>query len=428
MAFVNVTVVPIERDGVLPDRVVIVRDGQILAVEPATSIELPASVKQIDGRGGFLMPGLADMHVHAFTEAELGMFVAAGVTTVRNMFGMPLHLELRADVAAGKIVGPTMITAGPIIDGDPPIWPGSAIARTAADADKIVTEQQAAGYDFLKVYSKLSAEAYRAIVAAAAKHSMPFSGHVPRTVPLSEALRSGQRSIEHLEGYLPAIQADGARPPRDQPWIKQIGFLVAHADESKIDAVARETAQSTVWNCPTIVVMQRMGRMDDPDRLARETRWIEYVHPIMRARWDPKADFRLKNLSAEEFARFRELTAINGKILTAILGAGGKLLVGTDTGNPFVVAGASLHDEIELLVGLGLSRPTVVKAATAGAAEFLGQAKAFGVIAPGARADLVLSATSPLDGPIAIPPVGVMVRGVWHDHAALQALLDAAPR
>jgi imidazolonepropionase-like amidohydrolase len=425
VAIVNVSVVPMQREGILRDHVVVVRASRIVAVVPAGSVDLGATVKRIDGHGGFLLPGLADMHVHTFFPGDLTLFVAAGVTTVRNMFGAPMHLELRAKIAAGEVLGPTLVTAGPIIDGDPPVWPGSTVLTKAADAEEIVLSQQKAGYDFLKVYSRLSADAYQALVAAAKRHSMPFAGHVPIAVPLAEALASGQRSIEHLEGYLRALLKDGKTVPKETTLLRIMPFLAENTDEAKLAPLAVATAKSEVWNCPTVVVWNRMGRLDDPETLKKQTKWVEYVAPEMLAFWDPKSDFRLKGATAEDYARLRNVDSVRSRILAALYRAGGKLLVGTDTGNPYVVPGSAMHDEIELLVAAGVPRPAVLRAATSGAAEFLGKSGDFGVVAKGARADLILSPTNPLEGPIAIPPTGVMVRGVWHEQSELSTKLDA---
>ncbi len=425
IAIVHAHVVPMDRDGVLADHAVVVRGDRIVAVAPSDAVELPATARRIDAAGGYVLPGLADMHVHAFTPEEMTMFVAAGVTLVRNMAGIPLILELRRKIVAGEIVGPTIVTASHILDGDPPIWPMSAVVKTAAEADGVVAAQRAEGYDFLKVYARLTLEAYDAIVAAAAKHGMTFVGHVPRAVTLLHALESGQRSIEHLDGYLYAMLKDGSDPPRNQFLVQRIAWLVDHADEAKLPALVAATVKSGVWNCPTLIVNYNIAELDDAPALAGRTRWLEYVDREIVDAWDPKQDFRFKGVAAEDYARLRRANPIHDRLLKAIADAGGKLLVGTDAGNPYVVVGAALHQEIELMVHAGVPRATVLRAATAGAAEFFGQAGQFGVVAPGARADLILADTSPLAGPIAIPPVGVMLRGKWLDRAALAKSLDA---
>src|SRR5262249_1400043 len=123
------------------------------------------------------------------------------------------HLVWRSQIARGEWIGPTIVTAGPIIDGDPPVWPGSTVLDGPADADQVVTEQKAAGYDFLKPYARLSRGAYDALAAAARRHGMPLMGHVPHAVGLAHVLAAGQRSIEHLDGWLYAMVRDEAEFP-----------------------------------------------------------------------------------------------------------------------------------------------------------------------------------------------------------------------
>ncbi len=159
----------------LPDQTVLVAGDRIVATGDRVRVEVPASAVRIDGAGNCLMPGLADMHVHIFSADKLLLYVTNGVTTVRNMWGWELHLELRERVRDGQIVGPSIYTAGALIDGQPPQLQGSAVAASAEAAAGIVADQVRAGVDFVKVYNRLSAEAYDGVAA-------------------------GQQSIEHLAG------------------------------------------------------------------------------------------------------------------------------------------------------------------------------------------------------------------------------------
>jgi len=155
------------------------------------------------------MPGLADMHVHLMEpEAYFPLFLANGVTTVRNMAGGPEIFALRERVNQGTVVGPTIYTAGPLLDGEPPVWPGSDVITTQDEAHLTVKKQRAAGYDFLKVYDNLHSDAYEAIIAAAARMHMPVAGHVPPHVGLERVLAAHQHSIEQLTGYLEWLQND----------------------------------------------------------------------------------------------------------------------------------------------------------------------------------------------------------------------------
>jgi hypothetical protein len=166
IAFVGVRVVPFDGPRLLEAQTVIVRGDRIAAIGPSSSTPVPDNAMVIPGKGRWLMPGLADMHVHVWSEGDLVAFVANGVTTIRNMFGAPLHLQWRDRLRTGALFGPALYTAGPIIDGNPPTWPGSAVVEDVETAKRVVAEQKAAGYDFLKVYNGLSRDVYDAIVAA----------------------------------------------------------------------------------------------------------------------------------------------------------------------------------------------------------------------------------------------------------------------
>ena len=414
IAFVHATAIDVLAGRALPDRTVWVEDDRIVAMGPSSELELPAHVVRVDASGKYLLPGLADMHVHTYQVQDLVMFAAAGVTTLRNMFGHPLHVQSRAHFAA--TFAPRYVTAGPIIDGAPPIWPNSTVVTDPADAERVILEQKSAGYDFAKVYSLLSVEAYTALAQAANRHDFPFVGHVPFAVPLEQILSSGQRSIEHMEGYLEALaMGKGERLVS--------GWMVPHDfDEARAAEIAEATASAAVWNCPTLVVHDRIGRLDDVAALARATRWLEYTTARTRAMWDPAQNDRTRRFSLGA-PQLRRVGRLRARMLGAVAEAGGEILVGTDMGNPYVVAGASLHDEMELLVAAGMPRADVLRAATAGAAQFLGEPHD-GVVAAGARADLVLADSDPLTGPIAIPPAGVMIRGRWKERGQLEANLE----
>ena len=128
----------------------------------------------------------------------LDLFLANGVTTVRNIDGRPYNLEWRDRIARGEMRGPTIHTAGPILDGDPPLRDDNLAMGSADDARQAVRDQAAAGYDFVKIYTNLSGESYAAALKTAADVGLPVAGHVPRGVAVDEMLVSGIRSIEHV--------------------------------------------------------------------------------------------------------------------------------------------------------------------------------------------------------------------------------------
>lgn len=413
-------------DGVLAHHTVVTRDGRIVAVAPRASVQLPHGVTVIDGAGKWLIPGLADMHVHTWYDDDLVLFIAAGVTTIRNMWGVPQHLTWRSQIARGERLGPTIITAGALIDGAPPDWPGSIVLASPDAAEPLVIAQKAAGYDFLKSVARLTPAAYRALAAAGERHGMALAGHVPIEVGVDGVLAAHQRSIEHLDGYLAALVPPGVSLPSvddDQAWTRAV---LANLDLARLPGLIDRTIAAGTWNCPTLVVYDRVPELRGVQALEQRVQWLDKIPAARRARWIHQ--YEVAHFTAEDTATTRAAIAQLAKIAAALASANAPILVGTDTGGPFVIPGAALHEEIELLVAAGVPRPRVLRAATAGAWRYLGQPHEAGVIEAGARADLVLVASDPLT--TALPPIpdGVMVRGRWLPRDALAARLADVTR
>jgi imidazolonepropionase-like amidohydrolase len=435
VAIENVNVVPMDREAVLPDRTVMVRDGKIVSIAPASEADVPAFATRIDGTGKYLMPGLADMHVHLPHDADgnpgmLGLFVANGVTTVRNMWGIPVHLQWRSQIAAGELHGPTIYTTGPITDGDPPLWPGSALVTEPEQAEPELLAQKAAGYDAMKVMTNLRPEVYDAILAASAKQDFPVYGHAQSRVGLLAALGQGQRSFEHLLDTVYALLPDDspvrsniveAYEQRDLRAIFDAPFRTASS--AGIPALAAEFAGSGVWICPTLVVHQRFLAGPEEIESLRHSPVLSFVAPDRREGWEALMTRRPSYLSEDGMRRGLSLETT---LLKALHDADARLLLGTDTGNPYVVAGFAVHDELRNFVAAGMTPYEALSAATSNAAEFLGALDEFGTVAIGQRADLILVEANPLEDVTNVAKrVGVMLRGQWLDEAELQSRLEA---
>ena len=175
----HVNVVDVIAGSLQRDMDVSIRDGRIAAVEPAARAAAPAGTRVVDATGKFLIRGLADMHVHWYEERYLGLFIANGVTRVRQMWGRPMHLDWRRRIRAGELLGPQFSIASPILDGPDPSYPGSIVIPDAETATKVVAELKQDGYDFVKVLSRAPRDAYFAIVRAARENALSVAGHVP---------------------------------------------------------------------------------------------------------------------------------------------------------------------------------------------------------------------------------------------------------
>ena len=226
IAIVDVNVVPMDQERVIQSQTVLIDNGRITSIGPASTTQVPAGSLRIDARGKYLLPGLIDMHVH-IRSGDLDKYLPAGVTSVRNMWGYNELPAIISDIETGARKGPRIFSLTAGFDGSPPQWPQTQISDDPAVISALVDRQYDLGFREIKVYQRLSRAAYDTIVAVAKRKGMTFAGHMPTLVGLDHVLASGQRSIEHLGGY-------------------NIG--------GQLDAQITATVQRGTYNCPTIAV------------------------------------------------------------------------------------------------------------------------------------------------------------------------------
>jgi imidazolonepropionase-like amidohydrolase len=410
VAFVEVNVVPMDRERIIEKQTVIIQDGRISEIGPTSKLQVPPDALQIEGHGRYLMPGLADMHVHLHNEdeEELVLFLANGVTTVRNMWGVLLHLEWRKRINDGNLLGPTIYTTGPITDGNPPNFKKSTVIETPEEAEKEVAAQKQAGYDAIKVLSNLSPDVYEAILIAAKEHNFPVYGHVPKQVGLEKAMDSGQLSFEHMNDFLDALQPSDSSDE--------------YVDPGRIPGLAAMTAAKGAWVCPTLEMFRIYAANSEEIRAIRNHISMKYVPARYRDDWNDLERYLLSDQWDNKEPK--QVFDVMLRMVKGLHEAGAKLIVGTDCPIPFEVPGFSLHGELQNFVDAGLTPYAALKAATRDAAEFVGALDKFGTVAVGRRADLILVKANPLDDVAnAAKRVGVMVRGRWFSESELQEKL-----
>lgn len=429
-AFVDITVVPMDAGpAIRTHQTVIVQDTRIAQIGSASALSAAGIENILSGRGKFMIPGLADMHVHLqddmsplVNKAILTLFVANGVTTVRNMFGTPDHLLLRKLIADGKLLGPRVLTTGPALDGRPTRLPRSIAVTTPAEANRVVAVQKAMGFDAIKVYNSLTKEVYDTVIAAARREGIPVVGHVPVAVGLAGAISSGQRSIEHLDGYVDAIESDASPYRQATDWRSRM-LAFSYIDTGRLAGIVRKTFEAGAWNCPTLVVSdkwlppsQRKVLMTSPE--------VTYVPKSIVNRWEPTLPFR--GLDQAGYNQFRTAQAERRRIVLALSRAGCGILAGTDTPSPYVVPGYSVVKELEDFVQAGLTPMEALRSATIAPAKFLGMDGEFGSLEPGKSADLVVLNGNPLESIDYLKQIsGVMLRGRWLPASELERMLRA---
>jgi imidazolonepropionase-like amidohydrolase len=440
-AFVGVNLVPMDREVVLEEQTVIVSGDRIAEVGPASEIRVPRCAEKIDGKGMYLMPGLADMHVHIWNEDHMQLYLANGVTTIKNMWGAPLHIEWQKEIESGERVGPAIYTTGPLMDGPGAFWPGSTILESPEQVPDEIRRQKEAGYGAVKVYNNLSNEVYQAIVREAKALGMRVEGHVPDAVGLRAVLEAGQNSNEHLGGYMEASLAEGS--PIDPAWstlplpeyldrIANVATSIEAGeialsdvyDAAKLEEMAVATREAGMWNAPTLSVFKNMPS-DDVLKLLQAPE-MRYLDPSTRQSWDPRHNIYSNKLTDEQLRANLVWQESRFDRVRALHRAGARLLLGTDTPNPLVIPGFSVHEELGHLVACGLTPYEAISAGTIDAAEYVGASDEWGSLVAGLRADLILLRANPLeDVANAARPAGVMVRGNWLPAEKLQKHLEA---
>lgn len=420
----HVNLVDVKNGKLIENQRVVIEGENIARVEPVSEATFAASVRIVDGRGKYLLPGLFDSHVHYISPGTFGpLMIAHGVTFVRDMGGpTEVILALRDQLNRGEVLGPEMIATGAIVDGDPPIWPFSEACKTADDARKAVRKLAKAGVDQIKVYSKLPAEAYKAAIDEAGKQGLKAVGHIPHSVSLDDAIDAGQATIEHLDGFdvLVALAAGEEVPlPRSNRGKFTRWGLYPKADKARLRETYRRLRKAGVAMCPTIVVMQGIGRVGDADA---DASWLEFVPAFLQGMW-----------KGERYARMspgaKRTVPLMQQVVAELHEAGVTLLCGTDLANPNVIAGHSLHEEMALFQEAGVPAADVLRSATITPAEVFGVADRLGSIEPGKTASLVLVDANPLaDVRNARKIDAVFLRGKYFDREALDELLENAKR
>jgi imidazolonepropionase-like amidohydrolase len=420
-AFVNVTVIPMDRERRLPAQTVLVRGDRIVEIGPVARVKVPDGGVRVDGRGKFLIPGLAEMHAHipggqasdAMVERTLFMYVAGGITTVRGMLGHPRHLELRARAARGELLSPTIYTSGPSLNGNS--------IPDAAAAAKAALEQKEAGYDLLKIHPGVSREAFDTLAATARRIGMPFAGHVPEDVGIARALEARYATIDHLDGYLEAMLREGSPVSADQSEFFGMN-LGEHLDESKLPALVEATRRAGVWNVPTQVLLENLTVAGSSQALARRPE-LRYVAPQDLAQWAAVRDGILAETNST-LESARRMIEMRRRLIKALHVAGAGLLLGSDAPQIYNVPGFSTHRELESLVASGLTPYQALETGTRKVATFFGTQKERGTIEKGKRADLILLDADPLaDIRNTTRRSGVMVRGRWLPQAEIEKRL-----
>ncbi|MFY0683155.1 MAG: amidohydrolase family protein [Balneola sp.] len=402
-AFINVSVLPMTSDIVLEDQTVVVTGDRITLIASSKDVELSDEATIINGKGRFLLPGLAEMHGHVpptnppsnaprymtmeYVKNTLFLYTAAGVTTVRGMLGWPNQLELKEKVASGEYIGPNLYLAGPSFNGN-------SIGSVQEALDR-VNEQVEEGWDLLKIHPGLSTEQYDAMANRAKELGISFGGHIPSDVGIIHAIEMGQETIDHMDGYVAYLD----------------DYSGEELDE-KINELLTLTKDNNVWVVPTQALWETIIGAADYEAMQSYDE-LKYIPKNLVSGYNSwtknlldNSNFDLK--SAQEHVTFRR------RLLGEMNNSGVKILMGSDAPQLYSVPGFSIHREIKLMEDAGMSPYDILVTGTRNVGEYFTGKADFGVVAVDKRADLILVENNPLKNIANLKQLsGVMVSGKW---------------
>jgi hypothetical protein len=450
LAITHATVIDATGAPPQPNSTILIDHEKILAIGPDSSIEIPTGAQVIDATGKFLIPGLADMHLHLMGAGEpagsrefiLPLLIANGVTTVRDMGGDVAQLKkLKKEIDSGDQPGPQIFFTGPYLDGNPPYFQPSIIVVTPAEAAAAVHKLKSEGVDFIKVQSRLKPEGYFAIAEAARKESIRFVGHVPDSISPAQASDAGQASIEHLTGILLACSSKEAElreqqlnPPPHRETPRQTSLRQRAWQQAVLDSYSHEKAQQLyakllanhTWQVPTLPLLIELAYLTPATDRASDPN-LKYIPQNLQRVWKQGRAESLANKTSGDFQLRAKLVEASLKAVGDMHAAGIPMMAGTDSTAPNLVPGFALHDSIADFVRAGFTPMEALQAATSKPAEFLNRSNEQGTIVPGHRADLLLLDANPLEDIHNTQKIrAVILNGNYLDRNALDALLNKA--
>lgn len=435
-AFVGVNVVPMDRERILANQTVIVRNGVITEIGDAKKVKVPNGAVRVEGAGKYLIPGLVDMHTHLLSDGddypdsiahdELRVMVANGVTTVRFMIGTPLLLQYRTDSSKGEIVAPTIWVASPHLTGRE--QGNNFVVKTEEEARDAVRKSKAAGYDFIKVTTFVPPAIYEAAVDEAAKVGIRMVGHADREYVTAPGAWKAKQQIEHLDGYMEQILKD------DAPMKGSVSDLymsnpknwesLDFVDEAKIPIVAKKSVAANPFSNPTQHFFKNTFALPRSEESIRAQPDFKFYPKKVQDQWLNwyKRSRLITEVSAER--KMRWIDARN-KLIKAIHDNGGKIMAGSDTPEFLWLYGFAMHHELKALRDAGIGNYPALAAGTRNPHEYLGSLSKSGTVEKGKAGDLILLNKNPLDDITATyDRAGVMLKGRYYTQSELNGWLD----
>ncbi len=373
----NVHIVPMTHDTVLRNKTVLIENGFIATISDTIARD---DIEVIDGKGWFLSPGLIDMHVHIWDRYELGLYLANGVTTIRNLLGMPMHLEIRDLINADQLIGPILFTTSPQLTGASDKSIEKKQVHSAEDARELVRKYKKQGYDYIKTYNRLPQDIFDATIEQAIESGIPIVAHPSFEVDYEYHFHPFISTVEHTEDIV------------QQP-------LEYKLDSSKLPSIIQGYASSHQTHCPTLTVFFNITEILNKEEEVLTSEQAFYMNPFIRQIYMGDYEIWLERKANDPTVtkRTNDQHLFHLDIVKKLHQASVKIVCGTDAGVLNTAPGFSIHQELAFYTMAGMNNYEALKTATVNPSTVYPEYNNFGTVETGKYANLILSTKNPLD-------------------------------
>ena len=393
----NAHILTMEKPEILQNFDLMMENGKIVKIAKDINIGEVNEINVVDCTGKYLMPGLFDMHVHLNSSEMMQLFIACGVTSVRNMWGFPIQLEWKKQAEKGELLSPYIYSTGPLTDGVS-YWAGSSIVTTPEEAEAAVLQSIEDGYMYFKAYPSIPKDAFLHLLAVAKKHNFKVVGHGNNELSWKTLADFGYYCCEHTNCL-----------PED------------HSDITYM-------AKSGMWLCPTHVVVKTIADYVYENASFDDHPHKEYVTPRNMEEWKDITIWRKSNGKYTPGESYPMEERVSRALKFIEVAGPEKIILGSDTPNPGVVAGLSIHDELVHMVNeYKLSIFDTLKTGTVNGALHLGLENQKGTLKEGLDADILVLDANPLEDVKNVSKINMVIQGgKMHDRTALDSILENA--
>ncbi|GAA4892016.1 amidohydrolase family protein [Flaviramulus aquimarinus] len=404
----NINIVPMSNDTILSNKTLFIKAGIIEKIDDSISIE---GVEIIDGQNKYLSPGLIDMHTHLWDKQELGLYLANGVTTVRNLWGYSMHLRIKENLDNDKIIGPMFFSSSPKLTSPHDLGDDKVQVNTPEEAKKLVIEYKKRGFDFIKIYAGLKDDLYQAILKQSKASGISIVAHPSREIPYLNQFHSQIASIEHSEEIVQQA-------------------LDYQLDSLKVEPVIQKFVSTNMSFCPTLTGYYKIFEMLEKGESILKTEPVHYINPLIqkvdsKVQYNRWANEKINNSSVTK--NIYQQHQFHLYVLKKMHEEGVNIVCGTDAGIGITAPGYSIHQELAFYKDAGMSNFEALKTATINPTKTHKEFAQMGTIEIGKLANLIVTPNNPLKNlNVLSKPDWVMVKGRKINKTTLNEFVDNA--